>query len=138
MAALRARQLDPAVQVTMMLADRYPNFNICGPPFYVSREVEDWQALAHRPADIITRQGVELLLDHVATRLIPRAKEVLVRAGAGQERAVLYDAIVIATGARPRTTGIQGMQLPGVYPLQRWKIVSASAEGSMPAALSAR
>jgi NADPH-dependent 2,4-dienoyl-CoA reductase/sulfur reductase-like enzyme len=54
MAALRARQLDPAVQVTMMLADRYPNFSICGRPFYVSREVEDWQALAHRPAEIIT------------------------------------------------------------------------------------
>jgi NADH dehydrogenase FAD-containing subunit len=44
-------------------------------------------------------------------------REVLVRAGAGQERAVPYDAIVIATGARPRTTGIQGIQLHGVYPL---------------------
>jgi NADPH-dependent 2,4-dienoyl-CoA reductase/sulfur reductase-like enzyme len=117
MAALRARELDPAVRVTMMLADRYPNFSICGLPFYVSREVEDWRALAHRPAEEITRQGVELLLDHLATQVNPRAKEVLVRDGAGQERALRYDTVVIATGARPRTTEIQGIQLPGVYPL---------------------
>lgn len=117
MAALRARELDPAVRVTMMLADRYPNFSICGLPFYVSREVEDWRALAHRPAEEITRQGVELLLDHLATQVNPRAKEVLVRNGAGQERALRYDTVVIATGARPRTTGIQGIQLPWVYPL---------------------
>jgi NADPH-dependent 2,4-dienoyl-CoA reductase/sulfur reductase-like enzyme len=117
MAALRARQLDPGVGVTMILADRYPNFSICGLPFYVSREVEDWHALAHRPAEEITREGVELLLDHVATRLDPRAKEVLARDGAGQERALRYDTVVIATGARPRTTGIQGIDLPGVFPL---------------------
>ena len=29
--ALRARDLDPSVEVTVMLADAYPNFSICGP-----------------------------------------------------------------------------------------------------------
>jgi NADPH-dependent 2,4-dienoyl-CoA reductase/sulfur reductase-like enzyme len=35
-AALRARELAPNVEVTMVLADNYPNFSICGLPFYLS------------------------------------------------------------------------------------------------------
>jgi NADPH-dependent 2,4-dienoyl-CoA reductase/sulfur reductase-like enzyme len=117
MAAFRACQLDPSVRVTMVVADRYPNFSICGLPFYVSREVEDWRSLAHRTIDEITRHGVEILVEHIATRLDPKAKEVVVRDNSGRERRLSYDIIVIATGARPRTTDIEGIQQAGVYPL---------------------
>ena len=117
MAALQARALDPVAEVTMVVADRYPNFSVCGLPFYVSREVEDWQALAHRTTAEIAAHGIELLLDHVATLLDPRRKEVWVRDPAGHDQALPYDTAIIATGARPRTTGIAGMQLSGVYPL---------------------
>ena len=34
-AALRARELDPACEVTVVVADAYPNFSICGIPYYV-------------------------------------------------------------------------------------------------------
>ena len=47
-AALRARELDPTAEVTVVLADAYPNFSICGIPYYVSGEVGDWHNLAHR------------------------------------------------------------------------------------------
>ncbi|GAA2652750.1 hypothetical protein [Streptomyces vastus] len=35
-AALRARALDPDSEVTVVAADDYPNFSICGIPYYVS------------------------------------------------------------------------------------------------------
>jgi hypothetical protein len=35
-AALRARELDPTVDVTVVVADAYPNFSICGIPYYIS------------------------------------------------------------------------------------------------------
>jgi NADPH-dependent 2,4-dienoyl-CoA reductase/sulfur reductase-like enzyme len=35
-AALRTRELDSAVEVTVLLADGYPNFSICGLPYYLS------------------------------------------------------------------------------------------------------
>ena len=35
-AALRVRELDDDAQVTVVLADSYPNFSICGIPCYVS------------------------------------------------------------------------------------------------------
>jgi NADPH-dependent 2,4-dienoyl-CoA reductase/sulfur reductase-like enzyme len=41
-AALRARELDPAVEATVLVADRYPNFSICGIPYLVSGEVARW------------------------------------------------------------------------------------------------
>ena len=51
-AALRARELDPPVNITVLLADAYPNFSICGIPYLVSGDVNDWHNLAHR-----TRSG---------------------------------------------------------------------------------
>ena len=33
-AGLRAKELNPDTRFTMVLADRYPNFSICGLPSY--------------------------------------------------------------------------------------------------------
>jgi NADPH-dependent 2,4-dienoyl-CoA reductase/sulfur reductase-like enzyme len=35
-AALRARELDTSAEVTVVAADAYPNFSICGIPYFVS------------------------------------------------------------------------------------------------------
>jgi hypothetical protein len=51
-AALRARELDPGCDFTVVVADAYPNFSICGIPYYVSGEVTHWRNLAHRIASI--------------------------------------------------------------------------------------
>lgn len=32
-AALRAREKDPSAEVSVLLADEYPNYSICGLPF---------------------------------------------------------------------------------------------------------
>jgi NADPH-dependent 2,4-dienoyl-CoA reductase/sulfur reductase-like enzyme len=53
-AGLRARELDPSVEVSLLVADAYPNFSICGPPYYLSGDVPDWRDLAHRTsADLV-------------------------------------------------------------------------------------
>lgn len=60
-AALRARELDSSVRPLMVLADEYPNFSICGIPFYLSREVPDYWHLAHRTRAEIESAGIKLL-----------------------------------------------------------------------------
>jgi NADPH-dependent 2,4-dienoyl-CoA reductase/sulfur reductase-like enzyme len=40
-AALRARELDPSAEVSVVLADAYPNFSICAIPYYISGDVPD-------------------------------------------------------------------------------------------------
>jgi NADPH-dependent 2,4-dienoyl-CoA reductase/sulfur reductase-like enzyme len=47
-AGLRARELDPDADVSLLVGDRYPNFSICGIPYYVSGRGPDWRNFAHR------------------------------------------------------------------------------------------
>ena len=68
-AALRARELDPAAEVTVVVEDAYPNFSICGIPYYVSGEVTDWRNLAHRTLADLEAAGMRLRLDTTARRI---------------------------------------------------------------------
>jgi NADPH-dependent 2,4-dienoyl-CoA reductase/sulfur reductase-like enzyme len=118
-AALRARELAPSTEVTVAVADRYQNFSICGLPFYLSGEVPDWRALAHRTALDIEREGIRLLLDHTATSIDPVQKEVSVSSREEEVRKLAYDRLIIATGAESIRPKIDGIDLPGVF-LLRW------------------
>lgn len=37
---LRAKEIDPKADVTVLLKDEYPNFSLCRLPFYIGGEVE--------------------------------------------------------------------------------------------------
>ena len=37
-AALRAHELDPTCEITIELADEFPNYGICGLPFFLGRD----------------------------------------------------------------------------------------------------
>ena len=65
-AALRAKELDASTRVTLIVEDSFPNYSICGLPFYLSGEVADFHQLAHRTREEITGAGIDLLLDHTA------------------------------------------------------------------------
>ena len=115
--ARRARELDPAVVVTVVVADRYPNFSICGLPYYLSGDVPDWRALAHRSVADLEQTGMRLLLDHTARAIDPVAKQVTGTDTGGREWTLGYDRLVVATGAEPVRPPIKGLDLPGVHVL---------------------
>ncbi|MHB1590614.1 MAG: FAD-dependent oxidoreductase [Sulfuricella sp.] len=112
-AALRAHELDPQAEVSVLLADEYPNYSICGLPFYLSGETPDHRQLAHRTAF----DGIEILTNHRAVSVHPAAKTVdVVRGANGSVETLRYDHLVIATGAIPiRPKALPGLDLPGVY-----------------------
>jgi NADPH-dependent 2,4-dienoyl-CoA reductase/sulfur reductase-like enzyme len=116
-AGLRAREVDPTVSVTIVVADRFPNYSICGLPFYLSGETPNWQQLAHRTANELREAGLELLLDNTATAICPAQHKVRIDDGQHGVRELAYDRLVVATGARPIRPNLAGLDLDGVYPL---------------------
>ena len=118
-ASLRAKELSPDTEVTMILADRYPNFSICGLPFYLSGEVSDWNTLAHRTADEIEKKGIRLFPDHRVTAIIPDRKHILATDAEGRSKTFSYDRLVIGTGGVSLVPNLPGIDLPGVFFL-RW------------------
>jgi NADPH-dependent 2,4-dienoyl-CoA reductase/sulfur reductase-like enzyme len=115
-AGLRARELDPSVEATVIVADAFPNFSICGLPYYLSGDVPDWRDLAHRTTRDLEQAGLQLLLDHTARAIDPAGKQVTVTSQHG-ERQLGYDQLVIGTGAVPVRPPIDGLDLPGVHVL---------------------
>lgn len=113
-AALRIKELDPRLGVRVVVADAFPNFSICGLPFYHSGEVQDWQTLAHRTLEEIKASGIELMLNTAAARIVPDA-HVLEVTGPDSASELLYDKLVVATGAQPSAPPIPGLELTGVH-----------------------
>jgi NADPH-dependent 2,4-dienoyl-CoA reductase/sulfur reductase-like enzyme len=116
-AARRARELDSSVEATVVVADAFPNFSICGLPYYLSGDVADWRSLAHRTTTDLEQAGLRLLLDHTARAIDPAAKQVTVTSEGSAERQLGYDRLVVATGAVPVRPPIDGLDLDGVFVL---------------------
>ncbi|HYK70618.1 MAG TPA: FAD-dependent oxidoreductase [Streptosporangiaceae bacterium] len=112
-AALRARELDSSAEVTVILADAYPNFSICGIPYYVSGEVTHWRNLAHRTVSDLEATGMRLRLDTTARRIDVAARMLQVTGPGGREEFIAYDRLVVGTGAVPVLPPIAGLTGPG-------------------------
>ena len=112
-AGLRARELDPAAEVTLVVADRYPNFSICGIPYYVSGEVADWQRLAHRSMADLHAAGLRLQLQHQATAIDVSNHTTTAQTDHGTTVTFEYDRLIIGTGAVPARPPIAGLDRLG-------------------------
>jgi NADPH-dependent 2,4-dienoyl-CoA reductase/sulfur reductase-like enzyme len=112
-AALRARETDPQAEVTVVVADAYPNFSICGIPYYVSGEVTHWRNLAHRTTGDLLATGMNLRLDTTARRIDAGARKLLVTGPDDGDEVLGYDKLVVGTGAVPIVPPIDGLRGPG-------------------------
>ena len=113
-AALRIKELAPHHSVTVLLADAYPNYSICGIPFYLSREVKQWPDLAHRKKADLETAGIQVFLSHRVTHIDTQRQVVF-----SQEQGFAYDQLLIGTGAASVRPPIAGMNQEGVFTL-RW------------------
>jgi NADPH-dependent 2,4-dienoyl-CoA reductase/sulfur reductase-like enzyme len=112
-AALRARELDPGAEVSVVVADAFPNFSICGIPYYISGEVTHWRNLAHRTTADLEATGMSLRLDTTARRIDVADRKLLVTGPGGHEELLAYDKLIVGTGAVPVRPPIGGLDALG-------------------------
>ncbi|MBD3942914.1 FAD-dependent oxidoreductase [Microbacterium sp. NEAU-LLC] len=107
-AALRARELNPTADVTVVVADEFPNYSICGIPYYFSGDVQPWQSLAHRTHADLEATGMTLRLNTLATKIDVGQRRLTVRDNGGESE-IGYDELIVGTGALPSFAGIVGL-----------------------------
>jgi hypothetical protein len=113
-AALRARELDPSVEVTVVVADAYPNFSICGIPYYISGEVSHWTNLAHRSIADLEATGMQLLAERGLDCLLLGARtpaESLVRAVRDTAAAAVILVCHLTTGRQAAVDALRSAEL---------------------------
>jgi NADPH-dependent 2,4-dienoyl-CoA reductase/sulfur reductase-like enzyme len=113
LAGLRAREVDPGAEVTLVVADAYPNFSICGIPYYISGDVADWRNLAHRSIADLETAGLHLRLNSHADSIDPVARTVTVTDADGRRECMSYEELIIGTGAVPVRPPIAGLDQLG-------------------------
>ncbi|WP_341997844.1 FAD-dependent oxidoreductase [Microbacterium sp. LWH7-1.2] len=111
--ALRAEGFDG--DITVVAAEAHPPYQ--RPPLskgYLAGD-EGLDAVILHPAEWYAERGIRLLTGVAVTSLEPAAHAVELEDG---ER-LTYDAVLLATGATPRTIPLPGHDLPGVSTLRR-------------------
>ncbi|MCC3145709.1 FAD-dependent oxidoreductase [Halanaerobium sp. Z-7514] len=117
-AALRIRELDQSIRPLIIADNNFPNFSICGIPFFLGGEVEKWQDLAHRKEEDIRAAGIDLLLETKVEKIFPQENKVLaVNKNGSQE--IYYEKLVLGTGGVNIEPPIEGLELAEVF-FMRW------------------
>ena len=106
-AALRARELNGTIKITMILADEFPNLSICGIPYAVSKEVTQWQNLAHRTVDDLKAYDIDFYMNTWATA-IDAANHTVTAMRGDDQLTFTYDKLMVGTGAVPKELPIAG------------------------------
>ena len=101
--------------MTLVVADAYPNFSICGIPYWISGEVAE----RSQPGAPHAR-GPRGSRPRAAARTRPRERidvdrhELVVDPASAAAERIAYDRLVVGTGATPARPPIPGLELPGV------------------------
>jgi NADPH-dependent 2,4-dienoyl-CoA reductase/sulfur reductase-like enzyme/rhodanese-related sulfurtransferase len=119
-AAARARRLSEDAEIVLIERGPHVSFANCGLPYFLGGEIADEQdLLLQTPASLRARYNLDLRTLCEATRIDRTAQEVELRdmrTGAATRES--YDALILATGARPLKPPIPGIERDGHFTLR--------------------
>lgn len=119
-AASRAKRLDPWLSVTIFEAGPRLAYSICGLPFAVEGRVDFEDLVLFTPERLENERGIKALLNREAVEIQPWRKTVVVlNRSTGEQESAPYDKLLLATGYRPLSPGIEGTALQGVFTASR-------------------
>ncbi len=125
-AAAKARRLDENAEIVII--QKAPDLSMasCGYPYYVGGFFDDRNMLLCTPTGVVrdpkfylNAKGIVARTETEATAIDRKAKSVSVKdLRTGAEEALVYDKLIITTGAVPKRPPIPGADLAGITTLQ--------------------
>ena len=113
-AAARARRIDPRLEIVVLEQGSAVSYGACGLPYFVEGRVrEAGDLVVHTAGYFRQERRIDVRTGARVTAISHPRREVTLDSGAR----VAYDKLVIATGARPDTSGIPGAGQPHVFTL---------------------
>jgi NAD(P)H-nitrite reductase large subunit len=110
-AAEHLRKLDPQADITVIGDEPEPPYSRMALPYYLIDQIQEPGTHLRKHPDHFARQRITL--QHArATGVAPEAHQVTLQSG----ETLRYDKLLIATGSRPVSPPIPGIDAPGVYP----------------------
>lgn len=119
-AAAKCKRENRADDVMVITKGADISYAGCGLPYYVGGSIEDKaELIVNTPQKYQGLTGVEVRTLREATHVDPVAKKVTVKnLENGEEEVYSYDKLIVATGASAVKPPIEGVDLPGVFPMR--------------------
>ncbi|WXG42881.1 MAG: FAD-dependent oxidoreductase [Promethearchaeati archaeon SRVP18_Atabeyarchaeia-1] len=133
-AALETRKVNREAEVTVINSEEYPEYSRCGLPYAVSGHIPKFENLILHDEGWYDKFGkVKLMLRSEVTEIVPSSNLVKVRHEGGAEEELQYDSLIIATGSKPSSPPILGLNKKGILSLRTIgdgkNIMTAGARG---------
>lgn len=117
-AASKLKREDPDQEVIVLERGEWVSYGACGLPYYVKGDIENLEDLVVMEAqEFRTERDIDLRTGTEATAIDTDERTVTAESN-GETFELLYDNLLIATGARALTPPIEGIDLNGVFTLQ--------------------
>ncbi|MGC9324849.1 MAG: FAD-dependent oxidoreductase [Desulfomonilia bacterium] len=114
-AASQVKRLKPEYEVVVFERGKYISYAACGIPYFISGAVKDMDSLIEvTPEEAREKRKVDLRLGHTAVSIDPSNHTVTVESD-GSHSLEPFDRLLIATGARPQTLGIDLSRYHNVF-----------------------
>jgi NADPH-dependent 2,4-dienoyl-CoA reductase/sulfur reductase-like enzyme len=118
-AASKARRVDPDLAITVYTDDEYISYAGCGLPYFIGGRVTAKEKLLARSVQSFADQNIFVNTFSRAESIDPQNKKITIR---DLQKDALYgdyyDRLIIATGARPLITPLEGIRQEGIFTLR--------------------
>ena len=109
-AAENLRKCDPTASVTIIGDEPEPPYSRMAIPYYLSNNIEESGSYLRDPSDHYSQNNIELVQQRVE-KVDSKAKQVVLADGSTRD----YDKLLLATGSRPISPPVPGLDLPQVH-----------------------
>ncbi|MCW4020068.1 MAG: FAD-dependent oxidoreductase [Candidatus Bathyarchaeota archaeon] len=116
-AAVAARKANRSAEITLVTKEDVGAYSRCGLPFVLGGHIPSFEDLVVYPPKFYGMMKFNLRTETTATSIDAEAKTVEVKPKEGGKETLEYDSLILATGSKPFTPPVKGMDKDGVLPL---------------------